>query len=180
MNIGKAEPFTGNGKVLKKRDNKRFEEINFDHLQMKEWIIDEKLFHVSEGDLSKKHTDVAKINMLKSEMFTFTKIREHDLDPIFEGIKNNEYVIKYTIDDKTYGKLYFDKEDHLLLRSIEVRESNCGRSEKITQYKNYKNIDGIKLPTYIKYSPNASTSIEKTINYSLNVEIDDSIFEPKK
>ena len=89
------------------------------------------------------------------------------------------YVITGTTADKKRERLFFDAETGLLLRRISYTETMIGIIPEQTDFEDYRDVDGVKLPFIIKLSPVDVGNPGSTRTFTeikLNVPIDDSKF----
>ncbi len=76
-----------------------------------------------------------------------------------------------------FVKMYFDTESGYLLRYIYFKQNPFGSIPVETNYDDYRDVDGVKLPFSINQrSPNSNETL-KISEIKHNVSIDDSIFE---
>jgi len=89
------------------------------------------------------------------------------------------YVVVATRTDGKRERLYFDVENGLLVRRISNAATPVGMIQQQTDYDDYREVEGIKLPTTIRTvlvdSQNPS-STRKLESIELNVPIDDAKF----
>jgi photosynthetic reaction center cytochrome c subunit len=89
------------------------------------------------------------------------------------------YVMTGTTADKKRERLYFDAENGLLLRRITYNETMVGIIPEQTDFEDYRDVEGVKLPFTIKLStvdvgnPSATRTFTEI---KVNVPVDDSKF----
>ena len=91
------------------------------------------------------------------------------------------YVVTATRGDGKRERLYFDAENSLLLRRVSNTNTVIGVIQEETDYGDYREIEGVKLPTTIRVATVDSlnpTSTRKLESIELNVPIDDAKFAP--
>jgi hypothetical protein len=91
------------------------------------------------------------------------------------------YVVTATRADAKRERLYFDVDNGLLLRRISNSMTPVGQVQEQTDYGDYREIEGVKLPTTIKIESVDSqnpTSTRKLESIEFNVPIDDAKFAP--
>jgi len=89
-------------------------------------------------------------------------------------------VLNVTTADNHPERLYFDAETGLLLRRTTVMRTMLGVIPEQTDFQDYRDVDGVKLPfTIIQATVNASnpTTTRKFEEIKLNLAIDDSKFK---
>ena len=89
------------------------------------------------------------------------------------------YVITGATADKKRERLFFDAETGLLLRRISYTETMIGIIPEQTDFDDYRDVDGVKLPFIIKLSPVDVGNPGSTRTFTeikLNVPVDESKF----
>jgi photosynthetic reaction center cytochrome c subunit len=89
------------------------------------------------------------------------------------------YVITATTADKKRERLFFDVENGLLLRRITYTETMIGIIPEQTDFEDYRDVEGVKLPFIIRLSPVDVGNPGSTRTFTeikLNVPVDDSKF----
>ncbi len=91
------------------------------------------------------------------------------------------FVMRGTRDSKALT-LFFDAETGLLLRKLEVSPTVLGGIPEQTDYEDYRDVDGVKLPMTIKsYSViGNNTGVRKFTEVKHNVSLDGTIFTAPK
>jgi hypothetical protein len=87
------------------------------------------------------------------------------------------FVIGATSRDDSREKLYFDSETGLLIRRYVTFKTALGSIPEVTDFADYKEVDGLKLPFIISWSRPPFTSTQKLVEIKLNVPIDDAKFD---
>ncbi len=111
------------------------------------------------------------------------KIKEESLSPRVSGKvtvgEREAYLVSARADGQRV-QLYFDLQTGLLLRRVVSGSTILGSFPEQTDFDDYREVDGVKLPFKTRYStpnPAAGTSIEfKEITH--NVPVDDTKFNP--
>jgi Photosynthetic reaction centre cytochrome C subunit len=88
-------------------------------------------------------------------------------------------VILATTPEKKRERLFFDAETGLLLRRISYLETMVGLIPEQTDFEDYRDVDGVKLPFTIRISPidpGNPLSVRKLTEIKLNVPVDESKF----
>jgi hypothetical protein len=91
------------------------------------------------------------------------------------------YVVTATRTDEKQERLYFDAENGLLLRRVSNTKTVIGIIQEETDYEDYREIEGLKLPMTVRVATVDSlnpTSTRKLESIELNVPIDDAKFSP--
>ena len=89
------------------------------------------------------------------------------------------YVLTGTTPDKKRERLFFDAESGLLLRRISYNETMIGIIPEQTDFEDYREVEGVKLPFLIRVS---SVEVGNPIvtrkfdEIKLNVPVDDAKF----
>jgi zinc protease len=89
------------------------------------------------------------------------------------------YVITATTADKKRERLFFDAENGLLLRRISYTDSMIGIIPEQTDFEDYRDVEGVKLPFIIKLSTvdvGNPASTRTFTEIKLNVPVEDSKF----
>jgi photosynthetic reaction center cytochrome c subunit len=89
------------------------------------------------------------------------------------------YVLTGTTADKKRERLFFDAENGLLLRRISYTETMIGIIPEQTDFEDYRDVDGVKLPFTVRVSAVDAGNPVSTRTFTeikLNVPVDDSKF----
>lgn len=89
------------------------------------------------------------------------------------------YVITGTTPDKKRERLFFDAETGLLLRRISYTETMIGIIPEQTDFEDYREVEGVKLPFTVRLSAVDAGNPVSTRTFTeirLNVPVDDSKF----
>lgn len=87
------------------------------------------------------------------------------------------YLILASLADNSRERLYFDVQNGLLVRRIAQTPTVLGNFQYQVDYSDYKDFDGVKLPTTIRYAmPNVSWT-RKILEIKSNAPIDDAKFQ---
>jgi hypothetical protein len=89
------------------------------------------------------------------------------------------YVVGATSREDTREKLYFDKRSGLLVRRYVAFKTAFGTIPDVTDFDDYRAVNGIKLPFTVTWSRAPFASTRKFIEIRLNANIDDARFEPR-
>jgi len=89
------------------------------------------------------------------------------------------YVLTGTMPDKRRERLFFDSESGLLLRRVTYTETMIGIIPEQTDFEDYRDVDGVKLPFSVRLSSVDAGNPVSTRTFTeikLNVPVDDSKF----
>src|SRR5437868_2657566 len=75
-------------------------------------------------------------------------------------------------------KLFFDAQSGLLLRRYRESKTALGPFPTQTDYEDYKEVDGVKLPFAIRWSMPGRSWGRKIAEVKQNTAIDDAVFNP--
>jgi hypothetical protein len=81
--------------------------------------------------------------------------------------------------DKKRITYYFDTQSGLLLRRLVLRETIIGFDPEQTEYEDYRDVEGVKVPFSIRTSSPASSGTRKISEVKANVQVDPSQFKTK-
>jgi hypothetical protein len=86
------------------------------------------------------------------------------------------YVVGAISRDDGRERLYFDSHNGLLIRRYVSFRTAFGAIPEVTDFDDYRPVDGIKLPFRISWSRPPFSSVQSFTEIRLNVPIDDAIF----
>lgn len=96
------------------------------------------------------------------------------------GIQDNMVVAKLMDGGELLETLYFNQETYLLEKTEDIQTTNRGKMLVTVKYTNYKDVEGIKLPTSI-VTETPMFGMETNYDYTVNkTTYEDSKFEPTK
>ncbi len=106
------------------------------------------------------------------EQFTRMNVRKDKVDG------RDAYVIVATRVDTKRERLFFDAETGLLLRRATVTQTPLGLIPQESNYEDYREVDGVKIPFTIRILTvdQGSTSTRKYTEIKVNAPVDDSTF----
>ena len=107
----------------------------------------------------------------------FTKFEVIGTDKI---ASHDAYVVKATRPDQKRERLYFDSESGLLLRRVTEMNSKIGVIPEETDFDDYRDVEGVKLPGTIRLSlidTQNPTSTRKIDKIEFNTPIENSKFD---
>ena len=138
------------------------------------WEKDDHGQRVVEGeDLSQLKHD--------ADFFKYLKLRES-----YPGMRvlgkekigdREAYVVGATSRDNSREKLYFDAATGLLVRRYLTFKTALGSIPEVTDFDDYKEVGGVKLPFTISWSRSPFTSTQKFAEIRVNAPVDEEKFE---
>lgn len=88
------------------------------------------------------------------------------------------YVVFATGTSDTQERFYFDVESGLLVRELLLTQTPLGRLPQQTEYDDYREVDGVKVPFTIRRMEINARWIEQYSEVQDNVPVDDARFDP--
>jgi hypothetical protein len=88
------------------------------------------------------------------------------------------YVVGATSRDDSRERLYFDAETGLLIRRQVTFKTAFGGIPEVTDFDDYRDVGGVKLPFTISWSRTPFGSVQRFTEIKLNVIVDDARFHP--
>ncbi len=132
-----------------------------------------------EGQISKE--ELAELER-DAEFYGEIKLRELYPQMVVEGksmIGDREaFVVAAASRRGLAERLYFDAQTGLLVRRSREFKTALGLFPLQTDYEDYKEVDGIRLPLFIRWSMPGRSWGRKITEVKHNTKIDDSIFSP--
>ena len=120
-------------------------------------------------------------------LYAAVKVAEQPAQMTVLGMENvgdrETYVLTLTVDAKTTKKFFFDARSGLLLRELTITETILSPLQEQTDFEDYRDVDGVKLPFTIRTSELAAfaTATRKFSEIRHNAAVDDALFQfPKK
>ena|SRR5215510_4270580 len=141
------------------------------------WIKDDQ----GQRSMSEKLLDGFKRD---ADFYRFLKLRDsypqmRTLDS--EQVEGRQaYVVGATSREGTREKLYFDARTGLLIRKYIAFNTAFGSIPELTDFDDYRDVGGIKLPFTVIWSRPPFTSTRKFEEVKINVELKDGMFEMAK
>jgi len=92
-------------------------------------------------------------------------------------------IVRMALPNKRRANFYFDKETGLLLRRIVANETPIGIDPEQTDYEDYREVEGVKVPHTIRtsYLDNVYSSTRKFTEVKHNAQVDEAQFKlPEK
>jgi len=135
----------------------------------------------SKGDSRIGNEQLAEIAR-DAESYGNTRIRELYSRLKIEGRETvgdrDAFVMSGTTHKGLSERLYFDAQSGLLIRRYRESKTSLGPFPTQTDYEDYKEVDGIKLPFSIRWSMPGRSWGRKIAEVKQNTAIDDAIFNP--
>jgi hypothetical protein len=116
-----------------------------------------------------------------ADFFKYLKLRES-----YPGMRvlgkekigdREAYVVGATSRDNSREKLYFDAATGLLIRRYLTFKTALGSIPEVTDFDDYKEVSGVRLPFTISWSRSPFTSTQKLAEIRVNAPVDDAKFE---
>jgi hypothetical protein len=88
-------------------------------------------------------------------------------------------IVRMALPNKRRANLYFDKETGLLVRRLVTTETPIGIDPEQTDYEDYREVDGVKVPHTIRtsYLDNFYSSTRKFTEIKHNAQVDEAQFK---
>ena len=138
------------------------------------WVNDNRGSRVTEGE------EMAE-QKREAELFRLIKLRQSYPRMVVlarEKIADREaIVVGATAGDNSREKLYFDAGTGLLIRKYITFKTAMGVIPEVTDFADYRDVNGLKLPFTISWSRAPFTATQKFTEMKINVAIDDARFE---
>ena len=135
----------------------------------------------SKGDSQVSNEQLAEI-VRDAESYGNTRIRELYAQMKIEGREalgdRDAFVMRGTTRNGLSETLYFDAQNGLLMRRYRESKTSLGPFPTQTDYEDYREVDGIKLPFSIRWSMPGRSWGRKITEVKQNTAIDDAIFNP--
>jgi hypothetical protein len=166
---------TTTGKLLTIRSSARGStEEAFDGV--KGWSKDARGLRELEGKQLKEFRQDADSMRYVTLRATYPQMRVLAQEPVGN---RKAYVVGATSRDDSREKLYFDVETGLLIRKLVSFKTAFGTIPEMTDFDDYRDVNGVKLPFTIKWSRPPFGSDRRFTDIRLNVPVDDSRFSLK-
>ena len=135
----------------------------------------------SKGDSQVGSEQLAEI-VRDAESYGNTRIRELYSRMAVEGravVADREaFVVGATTRNGLSERLFFDAQTGLLMRRYRESETALGPFPTQTDYEDYREVDGVKLPFSIRWSMPGRSWGRKIAEVKQNAAIDDAVFNP--
>jgi photosynthetic reaction center cytochrome c subunit len=135
----------------------------------------------SSGDSQMGSEQLAEL-VRDAESYGNTRLRELYSQMRVEGrttIGDREaFMISATTRGGLTERLYFDAETGLLVRRYKESKTALGQFPTQTEYEDYKEVDGVKLPFNIRWSMPGRSWGRRIAEVKQNTVIDDAVFNP--
>jgi hypothetical protein len=143
---------------------------------VKGWVKDSRgLREIEERELAdaKRDADLLRYVDLKvayPQMRVLAKERVGDREA---------FVVGATSRDDSREKLYFDTQTGLLIRKYVAYKTAFGTIPEVTDFDDYREVNGVKLPFAITWSRPPYGSVRRFTEIKLNVVVDEARFTPQ-
>ncbi len=117
--------------------------------------------------------------LAEASLFYYAHLPELGYKCEISGKQNGQILVKATTPAGESCEFYFDGQTYLLSRIDQIQDSPSGPVTISEFYTNYKEVNGVKLPTHEKLEV-PGMSFEGEVSYEANVPVDDKEFEPSK
>lgn len=118
-----------------------------------------------------------------ADFFRYLKVRQSYPQMRVLGKENvrgvEAYVVGATSREDSREKLYFDARTGLLMRKYVAFKTAFGTIPEVTDFDDYRVVNGVTLPFTITWSRPPFSSTTKFTEILLNVTVDDSRFKPR-
>ena len=138
------------------------------------WVNNDRGSRVTEGDeLAGQKRD--------AELFRFINLRRSYPRMVVLGREKvagrEAYVVGATASNNSREKLYFDAATGLLIRQFVTFRTAMGVIPEVTDFDDYRDAGGLKLPFTISWSRAPFTATQRFSEIKINVAINDAKFE---
>lgn len=170
------QSFKGTSVEYQKTPNKKYMKIDIGVMVLEDWCDGQKVFK-KQGPLTEiKGAELAEM-LLEYEMFMITKIFKLGFKAEVKGSVDGIIQMDITSPSGNPRSLFFDSKTFYLTKISQVTNSPQGQMAVEYTLNNYKDFGGVKLPTVSK-TTSPMFSMEATVTYSINEEVDDAMFVP--
>lgn len=137
-------------------------------------------WEISTSGTIKKEGNDLKSMKFDADPFKYANAVKHGYTLQVKGKKGNQVVAEMKDGDKVIETLYFNSESYLLDKVETLQDTPRGSLLVVVNYSDYKDVDGMKLPTVSK-TETPMFNMETTYEYKVNaMTFPDSKFEPAK
>lgn len=178
-----VEGVAGNISIYQKYPDKLLQVNSVNGIEQKIIFNGSKGFQVS--DLGTKELTGELLNQLKVDaLFNFIlDFPEAGIKATYGGIEKikgrEAFRIRFALPDSTIMLEYFDVDTGLKIRQIKNCRSNDIVIQQISDFTDYRLIDGVKYPFRIEQEFGPLKSVMEVSSIKVNQNFDDEIFEPK-
>ncbi len=136
-------------------------------------IIGDKKTEIDKKELEKLKLEAAMDFLLKPDKYGVALVLKG-----IEVVDSTEcYKIELTTEDGTKWVQYYAIDSGLKIKEVKEVETTQGSFQQETYYGDYKEVDGLKFPFYIKQSFGIQTIEMNVSSIKLNQGLKDSVFE---
>ncbi len=181
--VAEVEGVTGNISIFQKFPDKLLQVTSVNGLERKTIFNGSKGFQLS--DLGVKELSGEQLSNLKFDA-VFNFILDYPAIGIkvnFDGIENicgkQAFKLRFIMPDSLEMYEYFDVENGLKVRQIKNFNSYGNVIQQISDFTDYRLIDGVKYPFRIEQQFGKIKSVIKVSSIKVNQNLGDEVFEPK-
>ena len=167
--------------LVKEAPNKMKQEIEMNGMVVSKVVFDgAEMINEQMGNRMPVDENMKKEMAMEPGLFPEMYYTESEIKSDLTGIEKigeeNAYVIEVTFPDGSKKTAYYSVETGLKLRSSKVIDTPQGSDTQITDYRNYKEVDGIMFPFELvqKLSPTEFTT--EVVTIELNKELPPDTF----
>lgn len=171
---------SGSYQLKKKAPNKETQIMDLGFMKQMQWVDGKNAWiQNAQGVIERKEGRELSSLLEEATMMLDAKITELDFQCEIIGKKGSEIVMKTSSPTGKERTYYFDGST-FLINKIETIEDTPQGVIPITEIrKDYKDVNGIKMPTTI-ITESPQFTIDMQLSYSLNQQIEDSEFQPEE
>jgi predicted Zn-dependent peptidase len=103
-----------------------------------------------------------------------------DLTGVAKTEGKDAYVVEYIYPSGGKASVYFDAESKLKVQTVKTMDTPQGQVTQTISYKDYKELNGVKLPHTVIQSFGPQTLKAEVTSIEVNVPLDDSLFTVEK
>lgn len=175
-----GQSFKGSMTEKIKSGNKKYSKTSINMIGDNEsWFDGTNAWTKAQGSLMQAEgNDKAQI-MNDAVLFGDTKLMENGNKCEVIGKQQNSILLKVVYTNALEAVYYFDASNFLLLKKESSLEFNSAQIPVTYSYSDYKDFNGIKMPSVIK-EENPIYTIKSIADYKFNEIFEDSIFTPKQ
>lgn len=167
-------------KTIEKAPNKIYSEMSFGGMSQKTVFDGEHGWIVSpqgEMELTGKQLEGMKI---QAQTNFYEHYKEMGADAKIVGTKTIDgkkcYEVQFTLADSSEFSQYFSADDFLKVRDSKTLDTPRGPIDQITDYSDYKDFNGLLVPTRVVQSVMGQAIELKLDKFSVNTGVEDSLF----
>lgn len=164
--------------IMKRKSGKIYRSVDLNIYKSTQLCNGTKAWEISNNNTTPMTDEDVESLKLDADPFGYTTVLQKGYSLKVTGKKGNQIVAELKKADKLIQTLYFNSENYLLEKTEATQVTPRGNILVTVKYSNYKDVDGLKLPTQIN-TENPMFNMETSLNYTINTaQVDDSKFEP--